>query len=96
MSFVKKKRSVLRVFSFIFNNLIQGFEIWDKVSGTLKGVENAAGEVMELTDDAMDDAGEVIKGQRGMLSKDYVDAVRYVDEGVSTAKDVWLDLKKAF
>ena len=85
MSYSKRSKSVKRLFRFIWNNLIEAFEVWDKATETLDHIEDAAGKIKKET-----------KSVKEKLSTDYQDAERYVKEGVSEARDIWRDIKKVF
>lgn len=85
MSWQKKSKAVFSVFDFIWNNLIEAWEVWNRASETMDRVEDAAGQIKELTEK-----------EKENLSKDFKDAKRYVDEGVSEWKEVYRDIRKVF
>ena len=85
MSWVKKSKAVFSVFDYIWNNLIEGWEVWNRASESMARVEDAAGQIKEVAEE-----------QKEELSKDFADAKRYVDEGVSEWKEVYKNIREVF
>lgn len=79
----KRAKAVLHPFEYIYNNLLGLWEVWDKINETIHSFRNDAEEVAELATDQWD-----------QVSKDYKDAKRYVDEGVSEYKRLWKNIRE--